>query len=74
MTQTPPFFDPDALLDERQVARILRTSVRTLQSWRPQEAGPPYTRIRRMIRYRRQDLTNWIALFSSSGRASDAAR
>lgn len=51
----------DRLLTEEQAAEFLNLSVRTLQGWRCNGFGPKFVRIsRRMIRYRRQDLLDWI--------------
>jgi predicted DNA-binding transcriptional regulator AlpA len=52
--------DPDALLTEVQTAEFLNISVRTLQAWRINLAGPRFVRAGRAIRYRRSDLTAWI--------------
>lgn len=53
--------DPDDLLNEVEAADLLRLSVRTLQAWRCKGIGPRFVRIGRIIRYRRGDLTDWIA-------------
>jgi predicted DNA-binding transcriptional regulator AlpA len=52
--------DPDALLNEAQVADSLNLSIRTLQAWRVKNAGPRFVRAGRAIRYRRSDLIAWI--------------
>lgn len=52
--------DPDALIAEVQAADFLRISIRTLQAWRCQGAGPAFVRVGRAIRYRRRDLLAWI--------------
>lgn len=67
---------PDALrepfIDEREAARFLNISVRTLQRWRtePPENGPPrFYRLGRRVAYRFSDLTAWAeaqACFSTS--------
>lgn len=54
--------DPDALLDANAAARTLGVSVRALETWRAQGAGPPYVRIgHRLVRYRRETLRVWVA-------------
>jgi len=54
--------DPDALLDANAAARTLGVSLRALEAWRAQGAGPPYVRIgRRLVRYRRETLRAWVA-------------
>jgi predicted DNA-binding transcriptional regulator AlpA len=52
--------DPDALLTETQVGRLLGLSTRTLQSWRLRRAGPLFVQAGRAVRYRRSDLVAWI--------------
>jgi predicted DNA-binding transcriptional regulator AlpA len=46
--------DPDAALNEAQVAEFLGVSVRTLQAWRVR--GPRYVKIGRSVRYQRREL------------------
>lgn len=48
------------LLDEKEVAKILRCSHRTLQGWRLSGKGPPFVKIGRIIRYRRSDVEDFI--------------
>jgi excisionase family DNA binding protein len=52
--------DAAALLNEKEAARFLSMSYRTLQSWRSAGEGPPYLKLGRSIRYRRSDLMSWI--------------
>ena len=54
-------FGDDALLSEVQVSDLLFISVRTLQTWRCQGAGPAFIRAGRAIRYRRGDILVWVA-------------
>ena len=53
--------DQDRLLCEKNAARFLGLSIRTLQAWRHRSVGPSYVRAGRAIRYRLLDLTTWIA-------------
>lgn len=49
------------LLSEKEAARILGFSHRTLQAWRVQGGGPQFVRVSsRCVRYRREDLEAWI--------------
>lgn len=49
------------LLTEKQAARILGLSIRTLQKWRMTGNGPKYIRCSaRAIRYEHQHLTEFI--------------
>lgn len=50
----------DLLLDQKQAARILRLSVRTLERHRVAGTGPRYVRLGHLIRYRENDLKEWI--------------
>jgi excisionase family DNA binding protein len=52
--------EQDSLVTEPEAARLLAVSVRTLQAWRVQDAGPPYVRVGRLIRYVRSSLAAWI--------------
>lgn len=50
------------LLSEKEAARILGFSHRTLQAWRVQGGGPAFIRVStRCVRYRMEDLERWIA-------------
>ena len=51
-----------SLLDTIRAARYLNLSPRTLEKRRCNGEGPPYIFIsRRCVRYRQEDLDNWIA-------------
>jgi excisionase family DNA binding protein len=52
--------EEESLVTEPEAARVLAVSVRTLQAWRVQDAGPPYVRVGRLIRYVRSSLIAWI--------------
>ena len=49
------------LLDQREAARLLRLSERTLERLRLQGGGPLYVKAGRAVRYRETDLEAWIA-------------
>jgi excisionase family DNA binding protein len=53
--------DPRELLTEKDAARVLSLSNRTLQTWRVRGAGPPFVRAGRAVRYRRSDLDEWVS-------------
>jgi len=53
--------DPDALLDENEVAALIHQSTRTVQSYRLLGGGPPFAKLGRNVRYRRVDVLDWIA-------------
>lgn len=49
------------LLTEKEAAKILGFSIRTLQKWRGNGGGPRFVHVSaRAIRYRRADLEQWI--------------
>jgi predicted DNA-binding transcriptional regulator AlpA len=50
----------DPLLSQKQAARIVGLSVRTLERHRLAGTGPRYARLGRMIRYRECDLAEWV--------------
>jgi predicted DNA-binding transcriptional regulator AlpA len=50
----------DQLLNQKQAARILGLSVRTLERHRVTGTGPRYVRLGHVIRYRQNDLQEWI--------------
>jgi len=49
------------LLDQREAARLLRLSERTLERLRLTGGGPLYIKCGRSVRYRAADLEKWIA-------------
>lgn len=51
----------DPLLTEVDAARVLSLSSRTLQAWRAKPFGPRFIRVGRAIRYRRQDIEEWVS-------------
>lgn len=48
------------LLDETDLAGLLRVSVSTVQSWRYQKKGPPFIKVGGAVRYRRSDLDAYL--------------
>jgi excisionase family DNA binding protein len=47
-------------LTEKEAARLISVSNRTLQAWRCRNAGPPFVRMGRAIRYHRCELILWM--------------
>lgn len=58
--------DPDSYLHEKDAARLLGVSARTLQAWRCKKLGPPFVRLGRAIRYQRRTLVDWAEQQASS--------
>lgn len=48
------------LLDETQVAEHCRVSLSSVRRWRYRGEGPPYFRLNGLIRYRGEELENWL--------------
>jgi len=48
------------LLNETQVADQLAISPRTLQMWRYKGGGPRYLKIGAAVRYRPEDVEDWL--------------
>lgn len=53
--------DPDVLLDQKQVARLLNMSPKFLEGRRVRGGGPKFILCGRYIRYRREDVKDWLA-------------
>ncbi|BCW92439.1 MAG: hypothetical protein KatS3mg007_0333 [Thermoanaerobaculum sp.] len=49
-----------SLLDEKQVAQLLRCSPLTLRIWRCRGQGPPYLKIGRLVRYDPNQVEAWL--------------
>ena len=49
------------LLTQREAARLLRLSERTLERLRVSGGGPCFVKANRSVRYREADLEAWIA-------------
>ena len=47
-------------LSETQTAKYLNLSKKSLQRWRFNRQGPPYVKLMKTIRYRREDLDHWM--------------
>lgn len=57
--------EPDEALTAQEVARILRVTPAALRQWRYKRVGPPWIRLGKLVRYRRSDLTAWLAGFQA---------
>jgi len=49
-----------SLLDEKTVATQLNCEVKTLQAWRCRGVGVPFVRVGRLIRYKPEDVADYI--------------
>ena len=50
----------DGYLSETHAAEYLSLSKKSLQRWRFNRQGPPYVKLMKTIRYRREDLDHWM--------------
>lgn len=50
----------DCLLTQKDAARLLGLSVRTLERHRHAGTGPAYVRLGHLIRYRQNDVAAWL--------------
>jgi len=48
------------IMSETEAARILGTTKKTLQCWRFERRGPKYLKIGRSVRYRLEDLEEFL--------------
>ena len=51
--------DPSQYINEKEAAKYLGISHRTLQGLRVKGGGPPFLKIRKMVRYKAADLIEW---------------
>ena len=61
-----------ALLNEHDVARVCGLSVASVRRWRVIREGPKYIKIGASVRYRPEDLTQWIESRWSGGGNQEA--
>ena len=57
----------EALLDEHDVARVTRLSVASVRRWRLFRQGPRYLKIGAAVRYRPEDLLEWLESRPAAG-------
>lgn len=50
----------EQLLDEQDVAKLLKLSVHTLRQWRSTRRGPKYVKLGSAVRYRPADINTWL--------------
>ena len=61
MSDDPRSEHPEQLLDEHEVARMLKRSVKTLRNDRSLGRGPRYVRVGRSVRYRLEDVRAYLS-------------
>ncbi len=55
----------DRLWSVKDVSEYLGVPVHTLYAWRSAGTGPPGRRVGRLLRYRQQDVRDWVASLST---------
>ena len=61
------------ILNETEVAEMLRCTKAALRKWRRQRRGPRFVRVGRLIRYRLADVEEFLESNASSSRAASNA-
>jgi len=51
----------ETLLTEREAASVLQVSLTSVRRWRREGRGPVYRKIGRSVRYRQDDLADFVA-------------
>ena len=64
------FYEPNSYVNDVKAADIIDASPQTMRNWRFEGRGPAYVKKGRMVRYRVQDLLD----FMESGRIDPEAR
>jgi predicted DNA-binding transcriptional regulator AlpA len=64
----------EALLTERDVARVTGLSVASVRRWRLLRQGPKYIKIGAAVRYRPEDISIWLESRPSGGGHQTEAR
>jgi excisionase family DNA binding protein len=49
------------LLTEKQVAEQLQVSLGSIRRWRLENRGPRFVKVGALVRYRQNELDNWLA-------------
>jgi predicted site-specific integrase-resolvase len=60
----------DALLKPQQVADLLQVHAVTLARWRAENRGPAWIEVEGQCRYRREEVTRWLAENTKNGAAN----
>jgi len=61
------------LMDERELARVLKISVASTRRWRLLRQGPKFLKIGAAVRYRPEDVTAWLESRPTGGDRTEAA-
>ncbi len=64
----PPPNSFPSYINEREAAVMISVSVKTLQRWRHNLSGPPYIKLKHLVRYPVEDLQSWLDHYKVSAR------
>jgi len=67
MRMGPVHNSVENLLNEHDIARITGMSVASVRRWRLFSQGPKYLKIGSAVRYRREDVSAWLAARPTGG-------
>ncbi len=56
-------------LTEKDVAKQINVSLATLRRWRLEKRGPRFVKVGALVRYRPEDLEQWMAALPTGGTA-----
>ncbi len=56
-------------LTEKDVAKQINVSLATLRRWRLERRGPRFVKVCALVRYRPEDLEQWMAALPTGGTA-----
>ena len=62
------------LLTEEDVAKQLRVSLAALRRWRLEGRGPRFIKVSALVRYRPEELEDWLASQPGGGATGSAGR
>ena len=57
----------ESLLTETEVSEHLKVSLACLRRWRLHKIGPRFVKVGPLVRYRPDDLENWVAALPAGG-------
>ena len=61
----------EILIDEKELARLIRVSIPTLRYWRSEGKGPRFRKVGQLVRYAPSDVTAWLNSRPSGGEVVD---
>jgi predicted DNA-binding transcriptional regulator AlpA len=65
---------PDSLLTETDVSKHLRVSVACVRRWRLERRGPKFFKVGSLVRYRPEDVEDWIDARPIGGESDSVGR